>query len=83
VRQVLDRVLAQRPAGVNRALDHLPGQVLRRQNYRRLVHLLADPSSAAVLRHAATINDRAIQVLGDLPPQLRRPLPPWRTGHEN
>jgi hypothetical protein len=49
--------------------------VLQRQNYRHLVHLLADPGSAAVLRHATKINDLAIQVLGDLPPPLRRPLP--------
>src|SRR5271166_5246674 len=74
-RQVLGRVLGACPAGIKRALDHLPGEVLQRQNYRRLLHLLADPSGAAVLRHAPTITDMAIQVLGDLPIPLRRPLP--------
>jgi hypothetical protein len=73
-RQVLGRVLGGCPAGIKRALDHLPGAVLQRQNYRRLVHLLADPGGATVLHHAATINDLAIQVLGDLPPPLRRPF---------
>jgi hypothetical protein len=80
-RQVLGQVLGACPAGIKRALDHLPRAVLQRQNYRRLVHLLADPGGAAVLHHAATINDLAIQVLGDLPPPLRRPfasaLPDW------
>jgi hypothetical protein len=74
-RQVLGRVLGACPAGIKRALDHLPGAVLQRQNYRRLVHLLADPGGAAVLHHAAKINDLAIEVLADLPPPLRRPLP--------
>jgi hypothetical protein len=73
-RQVLDRALGQHPPGVKRALHRLPREVLQRQNYRALVHLLADPGSAAVLHHAATINDLAIEVLGDLPPPLRRPL---------
>jgi hypothetical protein len=75
VRQVLDRALGQHPPGVKRALHRLPVNVLQRQNYRRLVHLLADPGSAAVLHHATTINDLAVQVLGDLPPPLLRPLP--------
>jgi hypothetical protein len=71
-RQVLGRVLGGCPAGIKRALGHLPGAVLQRQNYRRLVHLLADPGGAAVLNHAAKIHDLAIEVLGDLPPPLRR-----------
>src|SRR5271166_6141031 len=74
-RQVLGRVLGASPAGIKRALDHLPEEVLQRQNYRRLLHLLADPGGAAVLHHANKIDDLAIEVLGDLPPPLRRPLP--------
>jgi hypothetical protein len=74
-RQVLGRVLGACPAGIKRALDHLPGAVLQRQNYRRLLHLLADPGAAAVLHHADKIDDLAIEVLDDLPPPLRRPLP--------
>jgi hypothetical protein len=73
-RQVLDRVLRHCPVGIRRALRRLPVKVLQRQNYRRLVHLLADPGGAAVLHHAQTINDLAIEVLGDLPMPLRRPL---------
>src|SRR5271157_833937 len=73
-RHVLGRVLGACPAGIKRALDHLPGAVLQRQNYRRLFHLLADSGGAAVLHHAAKINDLAIEVLGDLPPPLRRPF---------
>jgi hypothetical protein len=73
-RQVLGRVLGACPAGIKRALDHLPRAVLQRQNYRRLVHLLADPGGAAILHHAVTINDLAIEVLGDLPLPLRRPF---------
>jgi hypothetical protein len=80
-RQVLDRVLGHCPAGIRRVLEHLPGEVLQRQNYQRLVHLLADPENAAVLYHADKIGDLAIQVLADLPKPLRRPLasalPDW------
>jgi hypothetical protein len=75
VRQVLDRVLGHCPPGMMRALDHLPVNVLQRQNYQRLVHLLADRESATVLHHATMINDLAVQVLAELPPPLRRPLP--------
>jgi hypothetical protein len=67
--------LGQHPPGVKRALRRLPVNVLQRQNYRRLVDLLADPGSAAVLHHATMINDLAVQVLAELPPPLRRPLP--------
>jgi hypothetical protein len=62
------------PAGIKRVLEHLPGEILQRQNYQRLVQLLADPESAAVLYHADKIGDLAIQVLADLPKPLRRPL---------
>jgi hypothetical protein len=75
VRQVLDRVLGHCPAGIKRVLARLPGEVLQRQNYQRLVHLLVDSDSARVLYHADKINDLAIQVLADLPKPLRRPLP--------
>ena len=74
VRQVLDRVLAQRPVGIKRVLDHLPVEVLSRENYRRLVTLLADLEAAKVLHHADKVDDVAIRVLADLPQPLRRPL---------
>src|ERR1700730_12919053 len=50
-------------------------QVLQRQNYHRLVDLLDDADSAKVLHHAAKIDDLALQVLAELPPSWRRPLP--------
>ena len=61
--------------GIKRALKHLPPQVLQRQNYHRLVDLLNDADSAKVLHHAAKIDDLALQILTELPPLLRRPLP--------
>jgi hypothetical protein len=73
-RQVLEQVLGQCPVGIRRALARLPVKALQRQNYRRLVLLLADPDSGKVLHHAAKIDDMTIRVLADLPKPLRRPL---------
>jgi hypothetical protein len=73
-RQVLDRVLGHCPVGIRRALARLPVKALHRQNYQRLVLLLADPDSAKVLHHAAKIDDLTIAVLADLPKPLRRLL---------
>jgi hypothetical protein len=73
-RQVLNQVLGQPPVGIRRALSRLPDAALSRENYRRLVELLADPEAAQVLHHADQIDDTAICVLADLPQKLRRPL---------
>jgi hypothetical protein len=73
--QVLQHVLGRFPAGIKRALKHLPTEVLRQQNYRLLIQLLDDPDSATVLHHACKIDDLAIQVLAELPQPLRRGLP--------
>jgi hypothetical protein len=72
--QVLQHVLGRFPAGIKRALKHLPTEVLRQQNYRLLIQLLDDPDSANVLHHAYQIDDTAIRVLSDLPQKLRKPL---------
>lgn len=72
--QVLQHVLGRFPAGIKRALKHLPTEVLRQQNYRLLIQLLDDPDSAKVLHHADQIDDTAIHVLADLPQKLRKPL---------
>jgi hypothetical protein len=72
--RVLQHVLGRFPAGIKRALKHLPTQVLRKQNYRLLIHLLDDLEAAKVLNHADQINDTAIRVLADLPQKLRKPL---------
>jgi hypothetical protein len=76
--QVLQHALGRCPAGIKRALKHLPTQVLRQQNYRLLIQLLDDLAAAKVLNHADQINDTAIRVLADLPQKLRvgrLPLP--------
>jgi hypothetical protein len=73
-RQVLNQVLGQSPAGIRRALNHLPVPVLSRENCRRLVELLVDPEAAKVLHHADQIDGTAICVLADLPHKLRKPL---------
>jgi len=73
-RQVLQHVLGRFPAGIKRALKHLPTEVLRQQNYQLLIQLLDGPESAKVLHHADQINDTAIRVLADLPQKLRKPL---------
>ena len=44
-RQVLNLVLGQAPVGIRRVLSHLPDSVLNRENYQRLVALLADPQA--------------------------------------
>jgi hypothetical protein len=67
-------VLGHCPVGIRRALARLPVKALHRQNYQRLVLLLADPDSAKVLHHAAKIDDLTIAVLADLPKPLRRLL---------
>jgi hypothetical protein len=45
-RQVLEQVLGHCPVGIRRALHRLPVKALQRQNYQRLVLLLADPDRA-------------------------------------
>ena len=73
-RQVLNQVLGQPPVGIRRVLGHLPDAALSRENYRRLVDLLADPQAAKVLHYADQIDGTAIRVLADLPQKLRRRL---------
>jgi hypothetical protein len=61
-RQVLNQVLGQPPGGIRRVLSHLPDAVLSRENYRRLVDLLADPEAAQVLHYADQIDDTASKI---------------------
>ena len=81
VREVLDQILPQHPAGVGRTLEHLPAGVLKRENYRRLVDLLADRQAAKVLYHGIKFDDVAIRVLAEMPQPLRGSLaiavPEW------
>ncbi len=43
---VLDAVLGRRPAGLKRALGHLPPEVLPRAGYQHLMQLLEQPATA-------------------------------------
>src|SRR5271166_6668676 len=45
---VLDAVLGRRPAGLKRALSHLPVGVLPRQTYKHLIELLEEPATVMV-----------------------------------
>jgi hypothetical protein len=80
-RQVTERLFGQAPAGLKRVLSRLPVEVLQRENYRRLVGLLADPGAAKVLHHAGHVDDTAIRILADLPQPLRQlaiAVPSWQ-----
>ena len=73
VRRVLDRC-----RGIVRSASGEPGsaavEALQRQNYQRLVLLLADPDSGqGSAHHAARVDDLAIATLLICQP-LRRPL---------
>ena len=46
---VLDAVLGRRPAGLKRALRHLPVGVLPRASYRQLIELLEEPATAKLI----------------------------------
>ncbi len=46
---VLDAVLGRRPAGLRRALGHLPVGVVPQATYRQLVELLEEPAVAKFL----------------------------------
>jgi hypothetical protein len=72
-RDVATFVLGHFPSGLLGALGRLPGQVLSRSSYRRLVGLLADPVFMKILHHADTIDGRLLADLERLPSPLRRP----------
>ena len=71
-REIVERVLGRCPAGIIRALQRLPDDVLERQSYRHLVDLLEEPESAKSLQHAKWISDSTIRLLCDVPVALRR-----------
>jgi hypothetical protein len=70
-------VLGHQPVGLRRALQHMPGEVLARQSYHRLIDLLGEPTSAKVLRHAQLINDALIERLASVPSPLHWLVPRW------
>ena len=63
VRETTEQILGHYPSGIKRVLDHLPGEVLAPENYRHLIELLADPTTAKLLHHAQLIDDRTIKTL--------------------
>ncbi len=71
-REIVDRVLGRRPAGLTRALQRLPDGVLERDSYRGLVDLLDEPESAKLLHHADQIDDSTIRLLGEKLFKLKR-----------
>lgn len=71
-REVLDRVLDGRPAGILRALDRLPDRAISARGYRQLVALLREPNAAKLLRHVHAIEEEDIDDLHALPTRLRR-----------
>jgi hypothetical protein len=69
--EICDTFLGRHPAGLKRALAHLPGQVLSREEYRALVELLNDPVSAKLLNHADEITGPTVNALHESPAELR------------
>jgi hypothetical protein len=75
--EVPSSVLGHQPAGLRRALQHMPNEVLARESYRRLIDLLAAPTSGKVLRHAKLIDDTLIERLAEVPSPLHWLIPCW------
>jgi hypothetical protein len=71
-REIVDRAFGRRPPGIARALQRLPGEVLKREHYRDLIQLLDEPETAKVLHHAGEIDGPTIRVLCRIPVPLRR-----------
>jgi hypothetical protein len=61
------------PVGIDRALQHLPPEVLPAESYRNLVNLLDDPVTAKYFYHRQPIDDEIITGVFNLPRALRRP----------
>src|SRR5262249_21696097 len=61
------------PAGLGRALSHMPSQVLAKESYCRLIEALAHQPSAYLLFYADTIDGLVIELLYNVPAPLRRP----------
>jgi hypothetical protein len=71
-RTVIDRVLRRRPAGLKRALNHLPVGVLPEHSYRQLVELLEARATAKLLHHVDAITEGYLGLLHSIPAPLRR-----------
>lgn len=75
IRELTTQTLGRAPpAGLRRALGHMPAKVLARENYRRLMALLDHGPTAKLLFHIDEVDDALIDLLFQTPPTLRRPV---------
>jgi hypothetical protein len=74
-RQIITETLGRDfPAGLSRAVAHMPANVLAKENYRRLIDLLHHGPTATLLFHVDAIDDTLIDVIYHTPATLRRPV---------
>jgi hypothetical protein len=71
-RAVVDAVLGHRPAGLSRALAHLPVGVLPQASYRHLIELLDQPATAKLIYHLDSVEGEYVDLLHSVPASLRR-----------
>jgi hypothetical protein len=69
---VLDAILGRRPAGLKRALGHLPVGVLPRASYRQLIELLEEPATAKLIHQRDSLQEEYLGLLHSIPAPLRR-----------
>jgi len=69
---VLDAALGRRPAGLRRALGHLPVGVLPRASYHHLIALLEEPATAKLIYHVELVQEQYLDLLHSIPAPLRR-----------
>lgn len=74
VREAVTAALERAPPGLERALARLGDTAWPATSYRLLLSLLAEPSTAKVLRHAEAIDPAVVGRLGLLPPAMGRSL---------
>ena len=73
IQQVFTETLSRDPpAGLRRAVGHMPAKVLAKDSYRRLVSLLDHRPTAKLLFHTHRIDDALIDLLFVTAPPIRR-----------
>jgi hypothetical protein len=72
-KEIVETLFGYQPLGMDRALRHLPDEVLVAPRYRQLVELLNDRAIAKFLYHTPSIDELKIVGLHKLPVVLRRP----------